>query len=204
MAAYESDRAVLKRENLETKSVATRVIQANRNTTFKASLIVLVAIFGSVITTTTVVLTRPTHVQKNAEGGASLVDSNDNPVSTSNSKTIVPLERISQMGEDYNYNNVDDVKLKINNPDTGASEVVGFRTLGFHWYNSTDMDFFLESGLTLHISAGIKVLVPTVRNAFGITPADHRRKMLLLVGVVVLGWATVAYCTYLTVKDGAL
>ena len=77
------------------------------------------------------------------------------------------------------------------------STLHSFRTIGFHWYNATDIDFFLEAGMTLHVSNGLKVLVPTMRDAFGVTPASHRRKMLaFLVGCLVVSAIAVGVGAY--------
>ena len=51
------------------------------------------------------------------------------------------------------------------------------RTIGFFWYNASDIDFYLQDGNTLHISSGQLALEPTVRDQFGATPEEHRRKL---------------------------
>ena len=53
----------------------------------------------------------------------------------------------------------------------------GARTIGFFWYNSTDIDFYLQDGNTLHIASDKLALEPTVRTTSGMTPVEHRRKL---------------------------
>ena len=51
--------------------------------------------------------------------------------------------------------------------------------------------------MTLHVSNGLKVLVPTMRDAFGVTPASHRRKMLaFIVGCLVVSAIAVGVGAY--------
>jgi len=175
------------RKDLETKSIATRVIAANRSTTRTATLLVMGAIVASSAVVMTIIFTRPTHV--NSSGA--LVDTNDQVVSTSKAMGQMPVERIAELGKEYDYNKIESVKVGMTNPETGQEEVLGFRTLGYHWYNSTDIDFFLEGSMTLHVSMGLKVLAPTVRNAWGATPVAHRRQMLAFIPVMI--FCVVAY-----------
>jgi len=178
-----TDKEVLHRKDLSAPSIATRVIKANRTATGQSLIVVLLAVAISIITTCVVVYTRPTHVMGGANG-ALLVDSGNHPVATGAVKERMSLDAIARNGKAHDYNQIESVMVDVVNPETHQAEVLGFRTIGFHWYNTTDIDFFLEGAMTLHISAGIKTLAPTLRNAFGVTPAEHRRKLLLGMAIV--------------------
>ena len=67
------DRTVLKRSDLETQSVATRVIKANRKAVAQSSLIVVLAVVISAVTSSLIIFTRPTHVKQDGASSA-LVD----------------------------------------------------------------------------------------------------------------------------------
>jgi len=136
---------------------------------------------------------------------ALLVDSSNHPVATSTAKEHIVLDTVATRGKTYDFNQIESVTVEVANPETHQAELRGFRTIGFHWYNTTDIDFFLEGAMTLHISAGIKTLAPTLRNAFGVTPAEHRRKMLLAfaTGALIISAVAVGIGVYAGFKYGA-
>jgi len=191
-----SDRVKLNRSDLETKSVAsrvvTRVVQAQSKVQLQSTIVIVAAVLVSVLTTCTIILTRPAHVAHPAAMGPTLVDSNGQIIGTQPVQASISIEKVCEMGEDFDYNSIESVSTKVYNNATGETSVMGFRTIGFHWYNNTDIDFFLQGAMTLHVSNGIKVLAPTVRDAFGMTPSGHRRSMLLVFALVCLTVQVVA------------
>ena len=190
----------LKREDLETKSIATRVISAHRKTSWLTGSVVVAAVVLSAVTTSAIIFTRPTHVDKGA-----LVDSTNAPVGTAKIGSINDLKQAPALGSEYDYNSMESVKLQIVDPETNQPGMLNLRVVGSFWYNATDMDFFLETGLTLHSSkvmgSSVMKLAPTIRNAFGVTPAEHRRKLVLCfgicIGLVILAATSVSVAAYM-------
>jgi hypothetical protein len=98
----------LKREDLETKSIATRVISAHRKTSWLTGSVVVAAVVLSAVTTSAIIFTRPTHVDKGA-----LVDSTNAPVGTAKIGSINDLKQAPALGSEYDYNSMESVKLQI-------------------------------------------------------------------------------------------
>lgn len=158
-------------------SVGTRVIRANRSNTVASTVVIITAILACALSAAAVIYTRPTHVANGA-----LVDTSLHPVGTAEAMYIAEnLETLPQGGAFFNYLSIESLILAITNPDTGRNESIGATPTGFHWYNSTDMDLFLNNDLTLHISAGTLLLAPTERTTMGVTPSETRSRRKLCV-----------------------
>jgi hypothetical protein len=138
-------------------------------------------------------LNKDTHVNGNS---SQLVDSNNHLVGTAKVSHVNDIKNIPALGAEHDYSGIESLKMNVMNPETNEPGVLTLKVIGSYWYNATDMDFFLERGLTVHISKAIMILVPTVKNAYGVTPVEHRRKMILCAGIciawVILGCFTVA------------
>jgi len=155
-------------------SVATRVISANRRVNVTSTLVILVAMTMSVISGGIVIATRPTHVT-----GGRLVDSVGSSVGTAKLISFIDTKTLPARGADFEYSEIEYVKLDVTDPSTGSRVgKMGLRLLGYHWYNSTDMDLFLETGYTLHIAKHTLALAPTKRDEYGLTPPEDRRRKL--------------------------
>lgn len=135
-------------------------------------------------------LNKDMHVSNSA-----LVNTNDEPVSTAKLMTHFDLQNIPSLGAEYDYSSMESVKLQVPDPETNNTGTLNLRVIGSYWYNVTDVDLFLETGLSLHISKGAMRLAPTLLNQFGVTPSDQRRKLFAFGGVglaIFLGAAYVA------------
>ena len=127
---------MLKRSELETQSVATRVIQANRKTAVQSSLVVVLAVLLSAVTTATIVFTRPTHVKHDAASSA-LVDATNQIVATNVAKTVTSIEQVASFGEEYDYNSIESVKVKIYVNETGTTSILGYASRDIACRSST-------------------------------------------------------------------
>jgi hypothetical protein len=136
-------------------------------------------------------LNKDTHIRGNS---SQLVDSKDHVVGTSKILNVNDLLTVPKLGAKYDYSQIESIQMTVKDPELEQTGVLALNTVGSFWYNSTDMDFFLETGLTLHISQGLMRLAPTFRSASGATPSAHRRKMFIPViyGLYVIGAVCVA------------
>jgi uncharacterized membrane protein len=136
-------------------------------------------------------LNKDIHIRGNS---SQLVDSKDHVVGTSKILNVNDLLTVPKLGAKYDYSQIESIQMTVKDPELEQTGVLALNTVGSFWYNSTDMDFFLETGLTLHISQGLMRLAPTFRSASGATPSAHRRKMFIPViyGLYVIGAVCVA------------
>lgn len=162
-------------------TLATRIIGANRSATLSSTIVVLVAMFFACCSALSVIYTRPTKVDHGA-----LVDNNNRAIGTSKTFDLVDLMTVAALGPDYDFHAIETITLDVTDPANGTFlGTYGARTMGFFWYNATDIDFYLLDGNTLHISSDAVGLEPTVRTAFGMTPVETRRRALVAwLGVV--------------------
>lgn len=116
-----------------------------------ATMVLLFSMVFLAGSTLAVVYTRETHVDSNSSGPV-LVDNDDHAVSTGTAYAEVNLRTLPLNGPGFDYNLLNDVRLPL------GGRNLGFKVVGYEWYNTTDMDFFLANfgpeGLTLHISNG--------------------------------------------------
>ena len=142
-------------------------------------------------------LNKDTHVNGNS---SQLVDSNNHVVGTAKVANVQDLVQAPAQGAEYDYSQIESVSVTVIDSDSNLPGKLGLRSIGSFWYNSTDMDFFLETGLTLHISKGVMKLAPTLKNAFGATPAAHRRQLFLCgglcIGYAIVGAVSVGIAAY--------
>jgi len=132
-------------------TTATRVIRANQRALVLNLLFVLLAIVVSTCATLAVVLTRPTHTGgDDLSGGTTLLAKNGEVVATATYEEEVSLAELPSQGASSDIY----AQIKRVGWDTGAGAVIGFTVSGYVWYNTTDMDLFLDAGYTLHIADG--------------------------------------------------
>jgi len=127
-------------------------------------------------------LNKDTHIMGNS---SELVDSTNHLVGTGKVATVRDIVQAPAQGAEYDYSQIESVSMTVIDSDSNLPGKLSLRSIGSFWYNSTDMDFFLETGLTLHISKGLMRLAPTLKNAFGATPAARRRELFLCAGVCI-------------------
>jgi len=136
-----------------------------------------------------IILTRETHLETLANGGKYLADDATNqPLLYGGVVTSeVDLFELPLLGKDFNYHDVTDVTLAVND-----NQVVGFRVDGFHWQNSTSMKLYLSNGLTLQIVDTEAQLVSTTTidpSTLVVDSPDRRRlvvPILVIAGKLVL------------------
>ena len=135
--------------------------------------IMLILLLGNMgLVYTMLEMTKEVRTQNDGPDGGTLVDANKHAVKTASVSTSLALWKLPILGETFDYSSLDYVQLML----MGRGKV-GFRTIGYHWYNTTDMDVFLERDQTLHITATTRVLAPTVTDDLGLTPIARRRNL---------------------------
>lgn len=137
--------------------------------------------------TLAVVYTRETHVDTNSSGPI-LVDNNDQTVATGSVQRMIDFTDLPSRGPDFPYNQISDIKLNL------GGRKLGFKVVGYEWYNTTDMDMFLANfgpdGLTLHMSNTSLTLGEgaTAVDFFGDASEQADRRRLSMSRGRQLGW----------------
>ena len=116
----ESDKRALRRSDLEAKSVATRVIMANRSTTFRSTLTIIASMTMALGASVIVILTRPVGTE-DLHTGTMLIDAKTHK--TVETGEAILTTNLIQLVEKGNLEELNHLK-SLNMPDVPAMEAM--------------------------------------------------------------------------------
>jgi hypothetical protein len=123
--------------------------------------VLLLLLFGNMgLTFTVVSLTKEvksaSSIPSGKNGSTMLVDTVQSvPLSTGGIQQELSLRYLPLLGPHADYSKIEKVKIPL------GGEQLGLNVIGHRWYNSSSMDLFLATGVTLHLDAGLMALTHT-------------------------------------------
>lgn len=157
--ADRSDRDVIIRKDLEAHSmaprlsVATRVIRANRKIIGQATLAVVFAILLSVVTTVTIIFSRPFTISQ-IEGAAELTSPAGAVVQTGRALTTISLADLPDSADFHEYDRLTSVTIPKEVPFVGEKVFQSVKISSWAWQNTTRMTLTGTDGTIILIDNG--------------------------------------------------